>query len=212
MKTYKIGNLDVTLAENWNEINLKQFVRFTDWLESRPSKFEFKYQESLSTYELIRVFAYEDIPNNQYEQLEMKDLANVVSELRALVDSVPTFEKKDSLTIKDKLYAFINMDDITAGELISFEIISETKKGNSVLPYLLGIICRPATIVFNEEKQKDEYKLEKFNSSDIEWRAKFMETVPAFEVMAAVSFFLGGNKQLQKTIQTFMKRQEGQPV
>lgn len=200
MKQITIDKITFSFPENWNEITLKQFIRFMDWLNNRPVKFEYKYEEWEYNIDLIRVFSMDDIDGKLYEKVKLDKLTPIIQDLDGYVRSTPKFTKKDHLIVDGVLYGFIDMDEIGAGEYISITKYQEIKPGYDSLPYILAVICRPARKEFNVEKKKDVYILEEFNSNDIEWRAEKMLAIPAFEVMGVANFFLSGNNQLIKSL------------
>lgn len=204
MKTFN----DITLPENWNEVSIKQFIRFIKWVNGRPEAFNHESDQEIYDFDLIRVFACEDIDSNHYEKFTLKDIPIIITSLKQLAESIPKFEVKDNIIINDILYSFPNMEDFNAGEYISFRKLGEMYEGFDVIPHLAAIICRPATKHFDTELNKDVYKVEDFDSKKLKHRVDIMSNAPAIELMGAINFFLTGNEILMKILKSSTKKKE----
>ena len=212
MTTIKLNELEVSFPDNWSEVRMDQFLRFMLWIQNKPEKFLFGYEEILYNIELISIFSFDKVDTKQVEKVKLSELTPVIETLGNFVSSIPVFEKRNYVVSDDVLYAFADLNNLSAGEYISFRQISETKKDLEAIPYLLSIICRPAKKVFNEEKKEDMFILDEFNSDDIEWRADKMRSLPALELMGAANFFLIGNEKLIEGLVGSMNKKEVEEI
>lgn len=194
MKTTVINGVNVNLPVTWDEVTLDQFIKFANWLEKKPSKFDDDYEEYDYGTNLIEVFSGDTVDKKILDSFKMKDISPLIDEISLFIKSIPSFERKQWLVNDDILYAFVDFENISKGEYIAIKQMCKIHTGYDGLPYLLSVICRPATKSFNVERKEDVYILEEFNPDDITWRSNKFRSFPAIELMGAANFFLSGNK------------------
>lgn len=213
MKNLKLRQIEVDIPESWNEITLNQFIEYMKWTIKRPETFENELDSLIFNMKLISIFSFTKLDEDYLNEIDLKDLKLLVDELNKFVLSPPNFDRKDYFVYRDVLYTFIDPNNMSVGEYISYRQLAESKReGLDVLPELLAIICRPAEKVFNEEFKKDDYKIKKFNADEIKDRAELFRMAPAFEVVAAADFFFGGSQKQIKNSKGSVKKRNKKAV
>lgn len=211
MKTIECKKLVVKMPENWDEVNLSQFVEFIKWSSKKPETFEMEIDALLYNMRLISVFSVNPITQRELESLSLLEMKNIVDELQSLVLTTPNYEKKDHFIFNNVLYSFIDFNNMSVGEYVSYRQVLEAKTETiDVLPELLAIICRPAKKELNVETGKDHFIIDEFNSDDIKYRSELFRQIPAFLVMATADFFFNGNQTLIKDLNALKKGKKTQ--
>jgi hypothetical protein len=213
MKQIKLQNLTINLPKSWNEITLEQFINFMKWINNKPQNFEDELTALIYNVDLIKIFSFDKLGDNFLNEINLVDLKMIVDELQEFIISQPQYEKRDHFIYNDVTYSFVEPNNMSVGEYVSYRQLAEGKKaGLDVLPDLLAILCRPADKVFNEELKKDVYVVKKFEANDIAYRADLMRKMPAFLVVAAADFFFYGNERPTKNLNDLTKEENQKEV
>jgi len=164
--------------------------------------------------------------------IEKEDIKNIdISQIHTIQNNINyLFEKFDEelvdrFILNGVKYGFNkNLDDISFGEYIDMESLSDKNKLNESLHILLAILYRPVIkfqkrswkTLFNKNK---DYKIEKYNSEDVYDRAElFNNELTMDKVMGALVFFslsrietirtmsdYSSNKKMEKMTKSVMK-------
>lgn len=191
MKQFSYDGGTFNVVENWDELTLKQLIQFSKI--DRDQKFDSDIEEIIFLSKIIEILS--DLPEGEIDQLDVLLLGEVMKSVQVeLLSTTPEFKKQKSVVINDILYGFKDPNKMNLGEVISYKEYQKKFNGFDSIPYLLAIICRPATINVNKETGLEEVVLDKFEASDIEYRHNIMMDQPAFKLMGAVNFFFSGSK------------------
>tara|TARA_R110002110_G_scaffold118032_1_gene291549 strand:+ start:66 stop:665 length:600 start_codon:yes stop_codon:yes gene_type:complete len=161
------------LISSWEEVTLEK------WLELISYKLGTKSQEAEET-----IAALSNIPKDLINQLELKDVAVIMSkmaELQAAQDS----SLKRVIEIEGKRYGFHpNLDEITLGEYADMETFMKSDIEKNMAE-LMAILYRPIV-----EENNDIYTIAAYDGN-ISIRAEEMKKMSAEQVQSALVFFWG---------------------
>lgn len=201
MTTISLHDKEINFPEDWSEIKLSQFIQFMKWLNSRPEKFDFEFEEIIYNLSLIRIFSLSEISDEEINSLDINEIGPLMQSFDKFIGNIPETTVKDYIMIDGILYSFKDLDSLSIGEYISYQQYLQVSQDKlDVVPDLLAIICRPAKKEFNTEFQKDVYILDPFKAEDIKARRKVMENAPALDLMALANFFLTGSQGLTNSL------------
>ena len=174
------------LISSWEEVTLEKWLKLIDFQKGTKSKEAEETIAALST-----------IPKDLIKQLELKDVAVIMSklsELQAKQDS----SLKRVIEVEGKRYGFHpNLEEITLGEYADIEtfIKNDIEKN---MPEVMAILYRP---IVNEEN--DVYTIEAYDG-DISIRAEQMKKMSAEQVQSALLFFYNLGKELSMTLPLYL--------
>ena len=174
------------LISSWEEVTLEKWLKLIDFQKGTKSKEAEETIAALST-----------IPKDLINQLELKDVAVIMSklsELQAKQDS----SLKRVIEVEGKRYGFHpNLEEITLGEYADIEtfIKNDIEKN---MPEVMAILYRP---IVNEEN--DVYTIEAYDG-DISIRAEQMKKMSAEQVQSALLFFYNLGKELSMTLPLYL--------
>ena len=174
------------LISSWEEVTLEKWLKLIDFQKGTKSKEAEETIAALST-----------IPKDLIKQLELKDVAVIMSklsELQAKQDS----SLKRVIEVEGKRYGFHpNLEEITLGEYADIEtfIKNDIEKN---MPEVCAILYRP---IVNEEN--DVYTIEAYDG-DISIRAEQMKKMSAEQVQSALLFFYNLGKELSMTLPLYL--------
>ena len=161
------------LISSWEEVNLDTWLKLIDFHSSTKSK---EAEETIA--------ALSNIPKDLINQLELKDVAIIMSKISEL-QAGQNSSLKRIIEIDGNRYGFHpNLDEITLGEYADIEtfIKNDIEKN---LPELMAILYRPIV----EEKNK-VYTIKAYDGN-ISIRAEEMKKMSAEQVQSALVFFWG---------------------
>ena len=175
------------MPTSWEEITLKTYVE----LEKLESLREVYIQE-LFLLRNIEVLCSAE--QGELDEITIKDV-NDLSEASQFLAKQPEWEMTKHIKIGDVDYAFPqDLNQLGMGEYVSMKTLQEGQASPAdALPYILAVILRPATLVKDEETGKENWVREKLNTTNIEFRKNLFLTMPVFNFMGPISFFLSGN-------------------
>lgn len=185
-------NLTVNLIDSWDEVSLKQYLRFVDVLavfdENEP------IQSMLRTFLLVEILC--DLTEEEVDLItenEMEDISIAIAEL--IKNFTFSSSDEDHFEIEGVEYVKTDMKDLTNGEYISLNMLREQYTTNLELyPRLLAVLLRPGHKETDTELNKDVWIIDKFNRRDIknlEMRAElFLNKAKAKDVAPILTFFL----------------------
>ena len=161
------------LISSWEEVTLEKWLKLINYSLGTKSK---EAQDTIAELS--------NIPKDLINQLELKDVALIMSKMAEL-QAEQNSSLKRVIEVKGKRYGFHpNLDEITLGEFADIEtfIKSDIEKH---LPELMAILYRPIV-----EEKNDVYTIEAYDG-DISIRAEEMKKMSAEQVQSALVFFWG---------------------
>lgn len=172
VKIKKQGKVkEFKLISKWEEVTLSKWLKLIDFHKGTKSK---EAQETIA--------ALSNIPKDLIKQLELKDVAVIMSklsELQAKQDS----SLKRIVEVNGKRYGFHpNLDEITLGEYADLETMIKNDIEKN-MPEVMAILYRPIV-----EENNDVYTIEAYDGN-ITIRAEEMKKMSAEQVQSALVFF-----------------------
>jgi hypothetical protein len=173
------------LISKWSDVTLE------NWLELVGTKTESKTKEAEQV-----IAAVSDIPKQLVKELELSDVAFImskVSELQAAGDD----SLKRIIEIEGKEYGFHpDLNSITLGEYADIEMFIKNDMEKN-LPEMMAVLYRPIV-----EKKNDIYTIEAYDGN-ISIRAEEMKKMSGEQVQSALVFFWHLGKVFVKILQSF---------
>lgn len=177
------------LISKWEDVTLEKWLKLIDFHKGTKSK---EAQETIA--------ALSNIPKDLIKQLELKDVALIMSklsELQAKQDS----SLKRIVEINGKRYGFHpNLDEITLGEYADIETMIKNDIEKN-MPEVMAILYRPIV-----EENNDVYTIEAYDGN-ISIRAEEMKKMSAEQVQSALVFFYHLGKGLLRTLPSVLMHQ-----
>ena len=172
------------LISSWEDVTLEKWLKLIEFQEGSKTK------EAEETIAMLS-----DIPKKLIKQLELKDVALIMSKLAELQHKQNSSLKR-IIEIEGIEYGFHpDLDSITLGEYADIETF--IKNGvEKHLPELMAILYRPI-----KEKKNDLYIVDAYDGN-IRLRAEEMKKMSAEQVQSALVFFYTFVEELSKTLQS----------
>lgn len=174
------------LISSWEEVTLEKWLKLIDFQKGTKSKEAEETIAALST-----------IPKDLIKQLELKDVAVIMSklsELQAKQDS----SLKRVIEVEGKRYGFHpNLDEITLGEYADLETMIKNDIEKN-MPEVMAILYRPIV-----DEENDVYTIEAYDGN-ISIRAEQMKKMSAEQVQSALLFFYNLGKELSMTLPLYL--------
>jgi len=172
IKIKKQGKVkEFKLISKWEDVTLEKWLKLIDFHKGTKSE---EAQETIA--------ALSNIPKDLIKQLELKDVAVIMSklsELQAKQDS----SLKRIVEVNGKRYGFHpNLDEITLGEYADIETMIKNDIEKN-MPEVCAILYRPIV-----EENNDVYTIEAYDGN-ISIRAEEMKKMSAEQVQSALVFF-----------------------
>jgi len=161
------------LISSWEEVTLEKWLKLINYSLGTKSK---EAQDTIAELS--------NIPKDLINQLELKDVALIMSKMAEL-QAEQNSSLKRVIEVEGKRYGFHpNLDEITLGEFADIEtfIKNDIEKH---LPELMAILYRPIV-----KEENDIYTIEAYDG-DISIRAEQMKKMSAEQVQSALVFFWG---------------------
>ena len=174
------------LISSWEEVTLEKWLKLIDFQKGTKSKEAEETIAALST-----------IPKDLIKQLELKDVAVIMSklsELQAKQDS----SLKRVIEVEGKRYGFHpNLDNLTLGEYADIETMIKNDIEKN-MPEVMAILYRPIV-----DEENDVYTIEAYDGN-ISIRAEQMKKMSAEQVQSALLFFYNLGKELSMTLPLYL--------
>ena len=175
------------LISKWEDVTLEKWLKLIEFHKGTKSE---EAEETIA--------ALSNIPKKLIKQLELKDVAAImsaVSELQSKQDS----SLKRIIEIEGKRYGFHpNLDEITLGEWADLESLMK-KDIENYLPECMAILYRPII----EETDSGIYTIKGYDG-DISIRAEQMKNMAAEQVQSALVFFYHLGNVLLTTLPSYL--------
>lgn len=177
------------LISKWEDVTLEKWLKLIDFHKGTKSK---EAEETIA--------ALSNIPKDLIKQLELKDVAVIMSklsELQAKQDS----SLKRIVEVNGKRYGFHpDLDSITLGEYADLETMIKNDIEKN-MPEVCAILYRPIV-----EENNDVYTIEAYDGN-ISIRAEEMKNMSAEQVQSALVFFYHLGKELSLTLPLYLMDQ-----
>ena len=190
VKIKKEGKVkEFKLISKWEDVTLEKWLKLIDFKQGSKSK------EAQKT-----IAALSNIPKDLINQLELKDVAVIMSKLADL-QAEQNSSLKRIIKIDGKRYGFHpNFDELTLGEYADLETLIKNGVDNN-MPKLMAILYRPIV-----EEKNDVYTIEAYDG-EISMRAEEMKKMLAEQVQSALIFFYTLGKELSMTLPLYSMEQ-----
>ena len=174
------------LINKWEDVTLEKWIKLVDYHKLSKS------EEALETIKELS-----NIPKNLIKELEIKDIAVIMSKVAELQQKQDSSLKR-IIEIDGKRYGFHpNLDSITLGEWADLETMIKMDIEKQ-LPEIMAILYRPIV-----EEQNDIYTIKAYDG-DISIRAEQMKKMSAEQVQSALVFFYTLGNELLLTLPSFL--------
>ena len=177
------------LISKWEEVSLSKWLKLIDFHKGTKSK---EAEETIA--------ALSNIPKDLIKQLELKDVAVIMSklsELQAKQDS----SLKRIVEVNGKRYGFHpDLDSITLGEYADLETMIKNDIEKN-MPEVMAILYRPIV-----EENNGVYTIQAYDGN-ISIRAEEMKKMSAEQVQSALVFFYHLGKELSLTLPLYLMDQ-----
>jgi hypothetical protein len=175
------------LISSWEEVTLEKWLKLIDFASETKTKEAEETIAALST-----------IPKQLIKQLELKDIAAIMSKLSEFQQQQDSSLKR-IIEIDGKRYGFHpDLESISLGEWADLEtFIKQDIEKN--LPEVMAILYRPIT----EETESGVYTIAAYDGN-ITIRAEEMKKMSAEQVQSALVFFWHLGNVLLMTLPSFL--------
>ena len=178
------------LISSWSEVNLDTWLKLIDFHSGTKSK---EAEETIA--------ALSNIPKDLINQLELKDVAIIMSKISELQGGQDSSLKR-VIEIDGKRYGFHpDLDSITLGEYADIETMIKNDIEKN-LPELMAILYRPIV-----EEKNEVYTIEAYDGN-ISIRAEEMKKMSAEQVQSALVFFWAFVSVLLMTLESYSIKQQ----
>ena len=187
VKIKKKGKVkEFKLINKWEDVTLEKWIKLVDYHKLSKS------EEALETIKELS-----NIPKNLIKELEIKDIAVIMSKVAELQQKQDSSLKR-IIEIDGKRYGFHpRLDEITLGEWSDLETMIKMDIEKN-LPEVMAILYRPIV-----EEQNDIYTIKAYDG-DISIRAEQMKKMSAEQVQSALVFFYTLGNELLLTLPSFL--------
>ena len=173
------------LISSWEEVTLSKWLKLIDFHNGTKSE---EAEETIA--------ALSNIPKDLIKQLELKDVAVIMSKISELQQKQDSSLKR-IIEIDGKRYGFHpNLDEITLGEYADLETMIKNDIEKN-MPEVIAVLFRPIV-----EENNDVYTIEAYDGN-ISIRAEEMKKMSAEQVQSALVFFYNLGKELLMTLESF---------
>ena len=175
------------LISKWEEVTLEKWLKLIEFQKGTKSK---EAEETIS--------ALSDIPKKLIKQLELKDVAGIMSAISDL-QSKQDSSLKRIIEIEGKRYGYHpDLESISLGEWADLEsLLKEDVEKN--LPEIMAVLYREIV----EETDSGIYTIKAYDGN-IAIRAEQMKKMAAEQVQSALVFFYTFGKELSKTLPLYL--------
>tara|TARA_R110000751_G_scaffold65819_7_gene134546 strand:+ start:1323 stop:1922 length:600 start_codon:yes stop_codon:yes gene_type:complete len=178
------------LINSWSEVNLDTWLKLIDFHSGTKSK---EAEETIA--------ALSNIPKDLINQLELKDVAIIMSKISELQGGQDSSLKR-VIEIEGKRYGYHpNLSEITLGEYADIETMIKNDIEKN-LPELMAILYRPII-----EEKNEVYTIEAYDGN-ISIRAEEMKKMSAEQVQSALVFFWAFVNVLLMTLESYSIKEQ----
>ena len=174
------------LISKWEDVTLESWMKLIDFHEGTKS------EEAVGTIEELS-----NIPKDLIKQLELKDVAVILSKVSQLQTKQDSSLKR-IIEIDGKRYGFHpDLSSISLGEYADIETFIKNDIDKN-MPELMAVLYRPII------KEKNEvYTIEAYDG-EIAMRAEEMKKMSAEQVQSALVFFYNLGNEFVPIMQSYL--------
>jgi len=188
MVELKIENNVYEMPSSWDEVNMKMFMDIQEINESdaAPAK---KMVHMIS--------ALSDAPIDVLYLINLEDLSNIdISWMNKEIDK----DVKTTITIDGVKYGMVkDMKKLSLGEYVDLDHYTQDLTKN--LHYIVAVLMRQVV-----QEDGDLYIIEKYNSEELEMRAKiFLEKMSVAQLINVSDFFLSSANGFLENMKSFLQ-------
>tara|TARA_R100000541_G_scaffold59358_1_gene73013 strand:- start:8125 stop:8766 length:642 start_codon:yes stop_codon:yes gene_type:complete len=177
---------EFNLISKWEDVTLEKWLALIDFHKLNKSK---EAEETIA--------ALSNIPKKLIKELELKDVAVIMSKISELQQKQDSSLKR-VIEIEGKRYGFHpDLDSITLGEWSDLETMIKNNVEKH-LPEVMAILYRPII-----EEQNDIYTIKAYDGN-ISIRAEQMKKMAAEQVQSALVFFYHLGKESLLILPSFL--------
>lgn len=189
MKQIKIGERNVNIVDNWNDIDILQYCKLRSLIKENEVNPVDDYAYRVLTY--ISDLTIEEIMD-MYE----KDLEPVLDIFKNFQMNVFEPKQPDIFTLNDITYGYRKSSDMKIGEYITIKNLIKSS-GDSQDEYLniskiLSVLIRPAKKIEDEFGDRWELQDKIGDIETLEKREKLVSSIKAIEAMWMIDDFMYG--------------------
>jgi hypothetical protein len=187
MITFKIGENEINMVENWTEITLNQYIEIHK-LDKLIGTFLF---DEIYYIRLLEVLC--NVSEGGLDDMDL-DMMNALMDKVKFTQEAPTWSIKNYIEHNGTLYVFpSDFNKLTMGEYISIKTIQQGFDDLVLsIPKVLPIILRPGKKILVDGEER--YIQDKFEIESLEKREKDLMSIPIIHLMGPIGFFLNGKK------------------
>ena len=175
------------LISKWEDVTLEKWLKLIEFQKGTKSE---EAEETIA--------ALSDIPKKLIKQLELKDVATIMSAV-SQAQHKQNSSLKRIIEIEGKRYGFHpNLDEITLGEWADLETFMKNDVEKN-LRECMAILYRPII----EETDSGIYTIKGYDG-DISIRAEQMKNMAAEQVQSALVFFYTFGKELLEILPLYL--------
>ena len=175
------------LISKWEDVTLEKWLKLIEFQKGTKSE---EAEETIA--------ALSDIPKKLIKQLELKDVATIMSAV-SQAQHKQNSSLKRIIEIEGKRYGFHpNLDEITLGEWADLESLMK-EDIEKKLPECMAILYRPII----DETDSGVYTIKAYDG-DISIRAEQMKNMAAEQVQSALVFFYTFGKELLEILPLYL--------
>ena len=201
MKTFTIDKKELTLATDWSELTLRQFISLNK-IKDKEKSFLIPTLFMIGVFEILC-----GVKEGELDDMELETLGSLTKELD-FINKTPKFSQLEQLNIDGVDYVFTtDFNKIKLNEIITIQSIRQQIEGIDFIPYLLAVLLRPGKKVFDDELKKDVWVQDKFDGKNYEYRVNlFLDKCKGVDVMGVADFFLTGKHKQTNNLKGSTKR------
>ena len=159
------------LISSWTDVTLESWIKLIDF-----------HNENKSSEAIKTIAELSDIPKDLIKQLELKDVAAIMSRMSEMQQEQKNLFKR-VIEIEGQRYGFHpDLNSITLGEWADLETFMQMDMEKK-LPEIMSILYRPVV-----QEKNDVYTIEAYDG-DISIRTEIMKKMSAEQVQSALVFF-----------------------
>jgi|ERR1035437_115669 hypothetical protein len=187
------------LPKSCDEITLGLYLDYSRELSTLKDDEYTTMKGQLAMFNIVEMFLGAN--PGDLDDILIEDMNQLTDRVAKLITEAKEFKPSDHFVLNDITYStrkIADMNQLSAGEYISIGTLKEHYINDqlSLIPYILAILIRPASLVKDEETKKERWVQEPFNQRDIdnlEYRVKlFKEKALAKDLVPVCRFFLSG--------------------
>jgi len=213
MFDFKIGEKNFKFITSWDEVDLETYIKIAKMEEQRGEiAFDELYLLKLLEY-LSKKEDGTPVEEGDLDEMDL-DMVNELSGKVLFIKDIPTFSKDKEFDIDGVVYS--SPDDFKKLSIGEFVSIKTYQQGNTnawdAAPWVLAILWRPSTKVWDAEKKEWTLQREPFKVENLEWRKNLLLKQPALKMVSPLLFFSIMNNTSKGNTEDYLKIEQKEMV